>query len=81
MIQGLLAAIGVLAGMLWIVFVKGQSAEALLKNTDTKEKALDLEDQKRKLGIQADLEAMKRDLEAKNAEERKRNDIKPGDFN
>lgn len=79
--QILLTIIGVLLGAVGLLFVKKQSAESLLQNADTKEKALDLENEKRKLGIQADMEALKRDLETKNAEERKRSDLKPSDFN
>lgn len=79
--QYLLGIIGVLAAIIGLLFTKKQSAEALLQNTDTKEKALDLENEKRKLGIKADLEEMKRQLEQQSAEDRKRQDIKPGDFN
>lgn len=77
----LLGLLGLLAGAVGYLFVKKKSAEALLTNTETKEKVLDLEKERAKKEMAAELEAMKRDLEAKNAEERKKNDIKPSDFN
>ena len=77
----LIGLIGLLGGTVAYLYVKKQSAEGLLRNTDTKEKVLDLEKERAKLQAQAELESLRRDLENKNAEELKKKDVDPKDFN
>lgn len=78
--QYLLGLLALLGGAVGYLFVKKQSAEALLTNTDTKEKVLDLERERAKRGAAEELEALKRELELKNAEEKKNNPVNPRDF-
>lgn len=78
--QYLLGLLALLGGAVGYLFVKKKSAEALLTNTDTKEKVLDLERERAKRGAAEELEALKRELELKNAEEKKNNPVNPRDF-
>lgn len=77
----IIGLIGLLLGGIGYLFVKKQSAEALLNNTETKGKVIDLERERAKLGAAEEIERLRRELEAKNAEERKNNPIDPKDFN
>lgn len=79
--QYLIGLLGILVSGIVYLFIKKGSAEALLNNTETKGKVLDLERERAKLGAAAEFEQLRRELEAKNAEERKNNPIDPKDFN
>lgn len=77
----ILGLLGLLLGGIGYLFVKNKSLSGLLMNTETKGQVLDLERERAKLGAAAEIETLRRELEAKNAEERKNNPIDPKDFN
>lgn len=80
-IKYVLGLIAALAGAVIYLFVKKQSAEALLQNNEVKSKINDLDKDKSKNDGLLAAEAEKRADAAKDADARKNADIKPGDFN
>lgn len=76
----IVALFALMAGAIGVLFVKKRSAEALLENTEVKEKSLELDKKIAENKSQEELEALKRDLFKKNAENKKNEPIDPKDF-
>jgi len=77
----LLGLLGLLVGGVIYQYIRGKGLEALLKNSDTKAEVQKEEGKKLQNDSLLKAEELARELLKQSAEDKKKNDVKPGDFN